>query len=131
MLRTEPLRLLLVEDEALIAMDLEAMIEDMGYSVIGPAASVDQALSILGGLSAPPDAAIVDANLGGSSARPVIDALRCANVPTVIASGYEAAELESMGLTSLFLRKPYSAETVETALHHVLNGIEPVPAREL
>lgn len=129
MLRTEPLRLLLVEDEALIAMDLEAMIEDLGYSVIGPAASVDQALAILGDLALPPDAAIVDANLGGSSARPVVEALRTANVPTVIASGYEASELESMGLKSLFLRKPYSAETVETALHHVLNGIELTPGQ--
>ncbi|MDH2327808.1 response regulator [Cereibacter sp. SYSU M97828] len=131
MLRTEPLRLLLVEDEALIAMDLEAMIEDMGYCVIGPAASVDQALTILGDLPIPPDAAIVDANLGGSSARPVVEALQTANVPTVIASGYEASELEGMGLKSLFLRKPYNAETVETALHHALNGIELAPGQEL
>ena len=58
----ERLRILAVEDEGLIAMELDDMLGDLGHEVIGPAATVESALRLLEG--ARPDAAVVDANLG-------------------------------------------------------------------
>lgn len=114
-----PLRLLLVEDEALIAMDLEAIVEDLGYEPVGLAASVTQAISLLDGIPDAPDLAIVDANLGGTSARPIVDRLRAKGIPTIIASGYEAAELQRMGFEGEYLRKPYSSAGIQAAVEEM------------
>ncbi|MDB6453350.1 response regulator [Falsirhodobacter sp. 20TX0035] len=119
---SKPLTLFLVEDEALIAMDLECIIEDMGHAAVGPAANVDQAIALLGSLSTPPDAAIVDANLGGVSALPIIEALKAAQIPTIIASGYEPDELQRLGLSGLLIRKPYHPGNLADALTRVLQG---------
>ena len=118
----KPLALFLVEDEALIAMDLEAIVEDMGHQVLGPSANVHQAITLLESLPVPPDAAIVDANLGGVSALPIIQALKAAHIPTIIASGYEPDELQRLGLSGLLIRKPYHPATIEDALRKVLQG---------
>jgi CheY-like chemotaxis protein len=114
------LRVFVVEDEALIALELENIIEDLQHEVIGPLANVTQALDRLSDLEQAPDAAIVDANLGGTSARPVVEALAALGVPVVIASGYEAIELERLGFSGAVLRKPYSLKDVENALAGVV-----------
>lgn len=113
----ERLRILAVEDEALIAMELEDMLEELGHEVIGPASSVDAALALLRG--AAPDAAVVDANLAGRSARPVIDALSDAGIPLVLASGYEARELRNLMIDGPLVRKPYSKSDLAGALRQI------------
>lgn len=118
----ENLSLFLVEDEALIAMDLEALVEDMGHEVIGLVASVAQATELLSTLEATPDAAIVDANLGGTSARPIVDQLKAAGIPTIIASGYEPEELRRQGLSGILIRKPYHPDAIADALDKVLRS---------
>jgi CheY-like chemotaxis protein len=116
------LRVFVVEDEALIALELENILEDLQHDVIGPLANVTKALDHLGALEQAPDAAIVDANLAGASARPVVDALAARGVPVVVASGYEAAELERLGFSCAVLRKPYSQKDIENALTAVVAG---------
>lgn len=116
------LSLFLVEDEALIAMDLESLVEEMGHAVLSVAANVEEAIDMLGALPAKPDAAIVDANLGGQSAQPIVEALKKSGIPTVIASGYAPVELERMGLRGVLVRKPYNARTIMNALNTVLAG---------
>jgi DNA-binding response OmpR family regulator len=110
----ERLRILAVEDEALIAMELEDLLEDLGHEVIGPAATVEDALGLLE--RARPDAAIVDANLGGVSAEPVVEALTAAGIPVVLASGYDAQELKKLGLGAPMVGKPYSRRELAEAL---------------
>ena len=117
---TERLRILAVEDEALIAMELEAMLEDLGHEVIGPASTVEDALALL--QRAAPDAAVVDANLGGQSARPVVETLSKAGIPMVLASGYEARELNNLEISGVLVRKPYSERDLENALEEVLTS---------
>jgi|SRR6056297_936821 len=110
-----------VEDEAIIALDLADLLDELGYRVQGPFSTVESALAHLKNLNAvpdaAPDAAIVDVNLGGVSAKPVVEALRARDVPLVLASGYERAELAQFGLDDEpILRKPYKAEEVQQAL---------------
>jgi DNA-binding response OmpR family regulator len=110
----ERLRILAVEDEALIAMELEDMLSDLGHEVIGPAATVAAALGLLEG--ARPDAAVVDANLGGESARPVVEALVAAGIPVVLASGYDDRELGKLGFGAPTVGKPYSCRELAEAI---------------
>ena len=116
MTASERLRVFVVEDEALLALDLENTLADLGHDVVGTAGSIETALDVLGRLDTPPDAAIVDANLGGRSARPVAEALSALGVPVVLASGYGSEELARFGFKTLSISKPYSPGDVAAAL---------------
>jgi CheY-like chemotaxis protein len=78
---------LVVEDEFLIAMDLEQLLRRHGWRVLGPAATVAAALRLLRG--AMPDVALLDVNLGGELVTPVAVELRARGVPFVLASAYD------------------------------------------
>jgi CheY-like chemotaxis protein len=78
---------LVVEDEFLIAMDLEQLLRRHGWRVLGPAATVAAALRLLRG--AMPDVALLDVNLGGELVTPVAAELRARGVPFVLASAYD------------------------------------------
>ena len=82
---------LVVEDEVLIAMDLERLLERHGYRVLGPAATVAAALRLPDGEM--PDVALLDVNLRGEMATPVAEAPRARGVPFVLASAYDRAQL--------------------------------------
>jgi CheY-like chemotaxis protein len=84
-----PRRVLVVEDESLVAMLLEDILADCGCEVIGPAANVADALSLVdaGGV----DLAVLDVNLGaGATSFPVADALKALAVPFIFVTGYGA-----------------------------------------
>lgn len=83
-------RVLIVEDEMLVAMELESLITDQGCAVVGPASTVDRALALIE--QERPDAAILDVNLDGTTAAPVAAALRARHVPFVLATGYGAGQ---------------------------------------
>jgi CheY-like chemotaxis protein len=110
------LRLLIVEDDGLIAMDLEGLLEDMGHRVVAVASNVERALSLIGKLHQELDGAIVDANLGGTSAVPVTAALSDHSVPYMLASGYGPSELRRLGFDAVSIRKPYRTQSLDTAL---------------
>jgi len=116
---SDRLTILVVEDEALVALDLEDLLIDLSHDVVATAASVDQALAFVRNADTMPDAAIVDANLGGKSARPVVDALDAQGVRVVVASGYGATDLARLGFESPSINKPYSARDIEAALLRV------------
>lgn len=81
-------RILVVEDEYIIAADLTQSLEDFGVSVIGPAGSVRDALALVSGNPAI-DAAVLDINLSAEKIYPVAAALRERRVPFVFATGYD------------------------------------------
>jgi DNA-binding response OmpR family regulator len=89
---------LVVEDEALIALDLELLLGRHGWRVLGPAATVAQALRLLEGGGEVPAVALLDANLRGEPATPVAERLRALRVPFVVASAYDGARLAALGL---------------------------------
>ena len=82
----EGIRVLVVEDEFLVAMLIEEMLESAGCVVIGPFPRVPEALDAVD--RDPCDAAVLDVNLGGERIDPVAAALSRRNVPFVFVSGY-------------------------------------------
>jgi CheY-like chemotaxis protein len=100
------LRVLLVEDEALIALDLEATLRGFGCEVAFAAPSVGDALAAL--RAGRPDAALLDLRLRDGRATPVAAALAAAGVPFAVVSGYDAcrAEEEPVLRGAPFLGKP-------------------------
>lgn len=107
-------RVLVVEDEALLALMLRDMLEDLGYDVEGPVGRIDQALATAG--AAPIDAAILDLNLGGDSTFEVADRLLARGVPFVFATGYAESALPERFRQSPTLRKPFQGEELARAL---------------
>jgi CheY-like chemotaxis protein len=79
-------RILLAEDEGLIALELERMLEDFGCDVVGPLASVDQVLERAqrGGL----DGAVLDVNLRGKRIFEILPTLQKLGLRLIITSGY-------------------------------------------
>lgn len=114
------LRVLVVEDEALVAMLVEDMLADLGCEVIGPAGSVRAALEILGRET--PQAAILDVNLGGEPVYPVADALMKAGVPFVLATGYGEAGVAEAYRGAPVLQKPFELGELERRFRQAVSG---------
>jgi CheY-like chemotaxis protein len=108
-------RILVVEDEALVAMLVEDALIDAGCDVIGPVATVAEALSLLDAGDVP-EAAVLDLNLAGETSAPVADALASRGVPFVVATGYGAAGLPPEHKSAPVLAKPYDPAELTAAL---------------
>lgn len=111
-------RVLVVEDEALLGMELEAIITEAGCEVIGPARTLADAVRLA--VNAPAlDAAILDVNLGqGDFSFPAADLLRTRGVPRIFATGYgsSGAMLKRDHGAVAVLGKPYQRGELEAAL---------------
>jgi CheY-like chemotaxis protein len=111
-------RILLVEDETLIAMDLEAALRRRGCEVVGPFASVDQAVPAVAAATGHRrlDGAILDVNLGDHElVFPVADALAERGVPFVFITGYDRETLPPAHRGRPAVNKPYrEAELIRT-----------------
>ncbi|MDZ4777856.1 MAG: response regulator [Alphaproteobacteria bacterium] len=118
MMLPRSLRVILVEDEALIAMIIEEMISDLGCTAIGPAATLDEALSLVASTT-DADCALLDINLRGASSWPIADALRAKGVPFAFVSGYGPAGLEPKYKGETVLAKPIDTMQLETWLTEV------------
>ena len=116
------LRVLLVEDETLVAMLLEDMVVDLGGNVIGPASRLNRALEIVGDPAIPIDIAVLDINLGGEECFPVASALAERGVPFVFSTGYGNAGLPIDWRSRPTLQKPFTQEQVTSALRRALDG---------
>jgi DNA-binding response OmpR family regulator len=86
-----PRLILVVEDEYLIAMEIATILEDAGYQVLGPAASVNAAEKILA--SKTPDLAVIDANLRGETSVALAEQLHDRGIPFCVCTGYSATDL--------------------------------------
>ena len=112
-------RVLVVEDEALVAMVIEDMLAGFGCKVVGPAADVDQALELVD--AAGIDGALVDVNLGGERLGfRVADALASRAIPYVFASGYGRSVLQSPHLEAPVLPKPFDETMLLEAVKELI-----------
>jgi DNA-binding response OmpR family regulator len=107
-------RVLLVEDDALIAMDVEGSLNDFGCQVVGPFGSVVDAIAAL--RTEQPDCAVLDLNLNGRLAMPIADALSEARVPFLFLSGHSRDVLPDRHRTRPFLSKPYLERALQATL---------------
>jgi CheY-like chemotaxis protein len=108
-------RILIVEDEYLIAINLQDGLENIGSVVLGPVPSVEKAIRKIEG-EQHIDAAVLDVNLGGALAYPVADMLVARKIPFVFTSGYEDTALRSRYSGVKNCPKPYLFQAIEEAL---------------
>ena len=110
----EPIRLLLVEDEALIALMLEDMVEGMGCAVTGLAPRV--ALGVSMAESGDFDVAILDVNVAGENVEPVAERLAARGIPFIFATGYGEAGVPLRYRDRPVVAKPFRSEQLEAAI---------------
>ncbi|MEK0085600.1 hypothetical protein [Benzoatithermus flavus] len=106
---------LVVEDEALTALDLEYTLLDAGYRVLGPAGRVEDALGLV--RSTRPDAAVLDVSLAGDFVWPLAAMLRLIAVPFLFYTSFIRSDFpESMWDDALLLPKPASPQRMLEAV---------------
>ncbi len=111
-------RVMVVEDESLVAMLLETILEDMGCTPVGPAATVDEGLAMAE--SEALDAALLDVNVAGRQIFPVAEALKARGVPFVFSTGYGEGGLPDEWRGQTTLQKPFTENAVREALMKAL-----------
>lgn len=108
-------RVLVIEDESLVAMLLETILEDMGCTVVGPESNIDDGL-IAATTEASLDAALLDVNVAGREVFPVAEALRARGVPFVFSTGYGEAGLPEHWRGNPTIQKPFTEGAIRDAL---------------
>ena len=113
-------RVLVIEDESLVAMLLETILDDMGCAVVGPESNIDDGLrsaTTEGTL----DAALLDVNVAGREVFPVAEALKARGVPFVFSTGYGEAGLPEHWRGHPTIQKPFTESAIRDALMKVMN----------
>jgi CheY-like chemotaxis protein len=117
--RLKGLRVLIVEDELIIAMELERLLGRLGCVVLDAVPTVKRALRAVGHQEA--DVAVIDMNLQGERATPVAEALQEQEVPFVLVTGYGSERLPERALQDVpCLRKPVDGHQLASAICEVL-----------
>ncbi len=109
------LRILVVEDEYLLAADLREMLAGAGATVVGPVATVEEALTLCDA-DEPPVLAVLDIDLDGRSVFPLADALYRHGTRFVFATGYGRADIPHRFHDMPYLAKPLDPEAVLATL---------------
>ena len=110
------LRMLIVEDEAMVAMMVEDTLVDLGCVIADIASNVAKALRFLEERPDSIDAAILDVNLGGEKVFPVAEVLTLRGIPFVFATGYGRPGLEGRFDEAPVVQKPFRSEDIRRAL---------------
>ena len=121
-MRQRPTKVLIIEDEPLIAMDIAQIVQDLGHTVCGTAARKDEALAVA--KEKTPGLVLADIQLkeGDSGIETVQEILRSIDVPVVFVTGFPERLLTGEGLEPAFLvTKPFDAETLKTAIGQALS----------
>lgn len=118
-----PIRVLLVEDEPLVAMMLTDMIAEIGATLAAPFERLAPALDFARDQRAAFDVAIVDMNLAGERAEPLADLLHAAGCPFILSTGYGAAD-KARWPNAPVLPKPFDIAQLETAIGQAMAGQE-------
>ncbi len=112
-------RVLIVEDEAMIAFMVEESLNEGGFEVAGVAGRLETALTFieLGQF----DAAVLDSNLAGVSAGPAAAALRALGRPFVVVSGYLPSQQQEVFVGAPCIQKPYDPQSLIDLLRDILD----------
>ena len=104
-------RVLVVEDEMLIAMTIEDVLQGLGCEIVGPVATIEKALKLAQGGAF--DAAILDVTIRGGKVYPVAEQLLARGIPFVLASGYGDWALPEALRDQPRLTKPFTSADLE------------------
>lgn len=108
-------RVLVVEDEALIAIDIAQRLTEAGFEVVGPAPSVAKALALIAKEGC--DVAVLDFNLRSETAEPIAHELRARGTPFILLSGISKERLPASIGDAVLLAKPAHSAILVAALH--------------
>ena len=106
-------RILIVEDELLVAMMAEELLVERGWEVAATVGWLDEALALASSIAI--DAALIDVNLNGKSSFPIAEMLDGRGVAIVFATGYGAAGLPERWRSRPVLQKPFDGDELERA----------------
>jgi CheY-like chemotaxis protein len=114
------LRILIVEDEMLVAMNIEDMLLDLGHEVAGLAGRLEAALALAeeGGF----DLAMLDVNLAGAQSFPVADLLEERGIPFLFATGYGLSGIVDRHRGRPVLQKPFRSADLAEAIRAAVGG---------
>lgn len=116
-------RILVVEDERLIALDIQDILEGFGCKVVGPVATANAALALI--QEDWPDAAILDVHLNGGTSEPVAEALRTGGRPFIVVTAYQRSHLTGALREAPLLAKPVDEKKLKGELSALLYGNSP------
>jgi two-component SAPR family response regulator len=116
---TENQRILVVEDEMLVAMLLQDMLVEIGHTVVGPCARVDETLEALEHETFA--AALLDVNLGGVEVYPVAEVLKARDVPFAFVTGYDSRGVNRAWTDRPILEKPFRKDDLARLLDQLLH----------
>lgn len=119
-------RLLLAEDEALVALDIKDMLIELGFEVVGPYCKVREALAAVTNHHV--DAAILDVNLGGELIYPVAERLMAKGVPFMFMTGYGAEAIDERFAHCQVLQKPIQRQVLQNIVRGPHQGPVPIAA---
>ena len=116
-------RIFVVEDEALVAFEMEDVLHEMGFSVVGPSLRLEDAKDLA--RSEEIDAAFLDVNLGrGDTSQPVVEILRERGIPYAFVTAYDESQITFRLSDDRVLRKPVTNEGMLKTLRSVLPHLE-------
>ena len=116
------LRVLVVEDEMLVAMNIEDMLLELGHEVAGLASRLEPALSLAREGSF--DIAMLDVNLAGEQSFPVADILAARGIPFLFATGYGIKGIAEQYRDRPVLQKPFRSRDLGEALGKVTHAVD-------
>ena len=125
-------RVLIVEDEPLVAMDMQSMLSAAGCVIVGPVGTLEDAKRLVHAEEC--DAALVDVNLKGKSIDPLLFELRQKEIPFAFVTGYGAKVLSKTFEETVTISKPFSADqllAVTEVLLYLRGTGSVVPLRKL
>ncbi len=122
----EQKRVLLVEDETLVAMMMREMLIDLGYAVVGPMNDKDSALTAA--KQSAIDCAILDLNLDGYASYPIADELAARAIPFLFLTGYDKEAVDRRYASIPLLQKPVDEQSLRQAILTLLQIKMPAPA---
>lgn len=114
-----PCRILVVEDEPLVAMLIEEILQDLGCIVVGPATRLDPAMRLVAETAL--DAAILDLNIHGQAIHPVVALLNARSIPFAICSG-STPPLPEPFRDQLSLMKPFRRQALVEMVAALCSG---------
>lgn len=109
-------KIFLVEDESLVALMIEAMIEELGASVIGTESRIEESLAFIARHHSEIDVGVLDLNLGGSRSYDIAQALTERGIPLVFSTGYSDDSILPEWRNRPLLGKPFQLAELESAL---------------
>ncbi len=111
-------RVLVVEDEAMLLLALQDILDELGCELAACAARLTEAMDVAKDIQC--DAAILDINLGGERIDAVADILAARGIPFVFATGYGEDGLMARHHLARLMEKPYDSEDLRKALSSIL-----------